>query len=267
MTFLTALSSETCLRAGDEHRGPQLQERLLGEGLQRLASPSTALSSIGLAIPQTSAPSERHLATSSPFLSPPEAISGHLDRVPHLDQRGGRRDAPVPEERAQQASCAASFCSARPERLDPGPAGPAGPGDVDRLDAGALELAGDLPAYPRSDLLDDHRDGELPAEVPDRGEDAPERGLALRLDGLLERVEVDGERVRPYHRDELLGVLDRRSPWPAGLRRCSRRGRRSAPSSWPRSRSRPSPRRAVPRAGCRGPSRTPSPRPPRRGSR
>src|SRR5205823_12823894 len=64
----------------------------------------------------------------------------------------------------------------------------------------------DVSRYPRARLLGDERYPDAPSERADRLERATRAGLPLGLDALLEIVEMDGERVRLDHRDDLRDV-------------------------------------------------------------
>ena len=131
-------------------------------------------------------------------------------------ERDGGRHAPVGERGRDVARALV------PPALDERPVGAAGARDVDRRDAGVAQQRHVGGVHPEADLLDQHRQRRQVRD--DRGDprrDAREARLALRLDGLLDRVQVDRQAVGVEQLDEPLRPLRRvRARGPGRRRGC-----------------------------------------------
>ncbi len=91
--------------------------------------------------------------------------------------------------------------------LDQRPVGPAGPADLHRGHAGGGEREDVLGVHAEADLLGHDGDGgERLHGRRDAVEDVAEVGVALGLDGLLDRVEVHGQRVGARELEEPHGL-------------------------------------------------------------
>ena len=95
----------------------------------------------------------------------------------------------------------------RAQRLDRRERRPADAADVDRLHPERAQPLRHGAADPGAGLLRDDRDGTLSHEPADRGVEAGRAGLPFWLNGLLEVVEVQRDRVRADHVDERADVL------------------------------------------------------------
>ena len=124
---------------------------------------------------------------------PPEAITsppGSSRRTAHDAVRGGHppvREGPT-DPRPDRGVL-------RPVALDQRPGGPARTRDLDPRDAAGSQLAGRRPRDARSHLLHQHRDVERADDLGDPVRETGEVPVPLGLDDLLERVEVQVERV------------------------------------------------------------------------
>src|SRR5208283_4179928 len=125
----------------------------------------------------------------------------------HLGKAHDRGDAPAGKILAKGLEipvlCIPALIGA--DALDRGPGRPAPAAGIDGSCPCAPALAGNLPRDPAPGLLDDHRGLYLRTERGDRGKAAGRGVVPLRLDGFLEEIEVDGNRVGADHPDGFLG--------------------------------------------------------------
>src|SRR2546428_2474757 len=117
--------------------------------------------------------------------------------------RGGGRDPPVPERRAE-ALLRGRGLLPRAVVLDRGERGPPEPAHVDRLRAGRFDFLGDVARNPGARLL--RHDREPRRGRFDRREASFRPPVSLRLDDLLEEIQVDDQRVRIDHVNRLLRI-------------------------------------------------------------
>ena len=174
----------------------------------------------GRARPTALAPSARHLATSTPSRTPPDAIAGSSGAA----ATAARSASAVGRPQSAKAPATAPAARVAPA-LDQRPVRPARAGDVDRGDARVAQRhdVGGIEA--EADLLDHHRPRREPRHARgDPGEHAAEVRLALGLDRLLQRVEVHGQAVGVEQLDQPLRALR-----PGGIAQLrARRGSRAA---------------------------------------
>ena len=164
-------------------------------------------------MPHAVAPSASAFAQSTPSASPPDATQGS----PGTAATASRSASAV---RSPQSANAAAERPTRPslQPLDERPVRPPRAGDVDRRHAGVVQRPDVGAAEAEADLLDHHRQRREPCHGRSNSrEHAAEGGLALRLECLLERIQVD---------DEAVGA---RAARPRARRAPARRRRAAAP--------------------------------------
>ena len=112
------------------------------------------------------------------------------------------RAPPAGEEtvRGAQAEAAedfpqASLAALSPKAFDGSPGSPADAGGLDGRDSDGGRPRGEFFADARADLLDDDRQAQASNDALNLGSQAAKVGVPLGLDGLLQRVEVQGQGV------------------------------------------------------------------------